>query len=585
MKLCVPRRGLWALFAFLLVVFCLGGPQAQEEEKTYSISLTKTAGVEKEIYTVEDRKVLTEEYTVQEGEWVWQILRERGLLEQRNLSEILAVLKKLNKSLGNLSLIHPGEKIIIPLKIAPVTGASIPSAPVQPIKTSLADLKDVDLENYTVRPGDTLSRVVRGRYDIPADYLYGEYLEMVKKLNPTIGDVDVIHPGQKIRLPIYSPEIVRKPIVAAKPQVPKEKKSDKQDLQEDQGKKAFGDDLGIIFAEMGEDWVQTGEHFIPLKSGGQIDLKAASFPILNLRDGLRVIVDVNNKLPETMATLIESSWGNYRVLHLLKDDDLRSAMDKILRVCDYKRLYKGSEPLELGGDILLSITGDWIITVSETGTEERPSFVVINLKEGPAPDTPRMIKAYLETLGVKLIDYPPDMNPKSQPIDEVETLEGGGDTVSLVRTLLDLTGQSYSNKVDIPVYQRNRADFKLAIKADFFLNIQGKDAIIDLTGLAPEVISLLDEHQFLVLSLAGEKDPLTMVSKTLGFIGVQSQDGPHSFMAADRSDSRNVKLTVSGIIFSDTHGNTIFATPLNLPNEIASFLSTRAYRILPLSSS
>ena len=134
-------------------------------------------------------------------------------------------------------------------------------------------------------------------------------------------------------------------------------------------------------------------------------------------------------------------------------------------------------------------------------------------------------------------------------------------------------------------YQRNKADFKLVIKADFFLNIQGKDAIIDLTGLAPEVISLLDEHQFLVLSLADEKDPLAMVSKTLGFVGVQSQDGPHSFIAADRSDSRNVKLTVSGIIFSDTYGNAIFATPLNLPNEIASFLSTRAYRILPLSSS
>ena len=98
--------------------------------------------------------------------------------------------------------------------------------------------------------------------------------------------------------------------MAAKLQVPEEKKSDKQDLQEDQGKKAVGDDLGIIFAEMGEDWVQTGEHFIPLKSEGQIDLRAASFPILNLRDGLRVIVDLNNELPETMATLIESSWGN-----------------------------------------------------------------------------------------------------------------------------------------------------------------------------------------------------------------------------------------------------------------------------------
>jgi len=556
--------------------------QAQEAEKTYSISLTKTAGIEEDIYEVDNKKVLTEEYTIKEGEWVWQILRQKGLLEQRNLSEILSVLRALNSSLGNLDIVHPGDKIIIPLKIAPVAGASVLAASTPPVKVSLADLKDMELENYTIEPGDSLTRIVKGRYDIPEDYLYGEYLEIVKRLNPSIRDLNIIHPGQKIKLPIYSPEVVRKPIITAMPKKSEEKK---EDIQEDKTKSSVSDDLGVIFTEMGEEWVKTGEHFIPLKSGSQIDLKAVSFPILNLQNGLRVMVDLNNKLPDKMAKLIESSWGNYRVLHLVEGDNLRSALDKILEVCNYPKVSKMGDALELGGDIPIRITADWIVKLSEKQSHNRPGFVVINLNEGPVTNTPWMIKEYLNSLGVKVIDYPQGDDKRTEVVENAAMLNGGGEPASLIRTLLDLTGRSYSTEVEIPVYQKQKADFKLIIKADFFLKIKGRDAIIDLIGLAPEMISLLEDHKFSVLSMANEKDPLAMVSMTLEFLDIESQNGPHSFMAGSRDDSRNVKLTLPGVVFPDSRGNPVLATPLSLPEEIAAFLSKRAYRILPLSFS
>ena len=574
MKTLVLKNIFLGFCSVLMVICYLGQPRAQEAEKTYAISLTKTAGIEKDIYEVDNKKVLTEEYTIKEGEWVWQVLREKGLLEQHNLSELLSVLQALNRSLNKLDLVHPGEKIIIPLKIAPVAGAPALAASPPPVKASLEDLKGLDLEGYTVEPGDSIISVVKGRYDIPDEHLYREYLEMVKRLNPSIKDLNIIQPGQKIRLPIYSPVIVRKPIEikAAIAHKPEEKETT-----------PVADDLGVIFGEMGEEWVNTGEHFIPLKSGGQIDLKAVSFPILNLQDGLRVIVDLKNKLPDKMAKLIESSWGNYRVLHLDEGDNLRSALDKIWVVCSYPKVSKGGEPLELGGDIPIRITGDWIVSLYKTKSHDRPDFFVINLRESPSPNIPRMIRKYTETLGVKIIDYPPVEDKSAGVMEKTALLEGGGNPESLVIKLLELAGLSYSTQVEIPVFQRQKAGFKLVVKADFFLKIQGRDAIIDLTGLAPEVVSLLEEHKFLVLSMANEKNPLSMASRTLDFLGIESRDGPHSFMAITGSDLRNVKLTLSGIVFSDSHGNPVLVTPLKLPDEIAAFLSKRSYRILPLS--
>jgi hypothetical protein len=191
----------------------------------------------------------------------------------------------------------------------------------------------------------------------------------------------------------------------------------------------------------------------------------------------------------------------------------------------------------------------------------------------------------LKSLGIKVIELPRGENGDFYETDKVEILEGGEDPSSLIKTVLGLTKQSFSTQENISVYQSQKDDIKLIIQMDFFLNFKGRDAVIDLTGLDPEIISLLEEREFQVISLATEKDPLNLVAKTLEFLGIQFQRGPHYFMASARDDSRNIRLALSGIIFSDPDGKTFLATTLSLPDEIKAFLTQRGYKILLLSSS
>ncbi|MEE4351647.1 MAG: LysM domain-containing protein [Desulfatiglans sp.] len=564
--------------SLIIFAFAVLSVQAAEDEKTYDIRLTKTAGIEHDIQKVEDKKVLTETVTVREGDWVWQLLRERGLLEKRNLAQVLSVLKKLNKSLANIDQIEPGEKLVIPLKIVPLEGPPALAGTAVETQASIPDLKDMDLDKYTVEPGDSVIKVIKGRYNIPTKELHTTYLDMVKKLNPSIENLDLIHPGQKITLPIYSPQVVREAIRPAplpRPvPLPEEAQTSHSPLAQE---------LQSIVEALGERWIDTGRHFVPTPSGGQIDLEAASFPIMDLRSGLRVVVDLNNQLPDRMGNLIQSSWRNYRVVHLTEVDDLRSALDRILRKCDYSKVIGRGETMEVTGDIPIEIKGDWIIKFSEDDSGIIPGIVVINLNDDNHLHTPGVLKNYLASQGIKIIDYPEKADPIPEENVEDPRLKPCSDPSTLVESLLTLTGREFDAQVKIPVYQSEKADLKLVVRADFFLNVDGKDAIIDMTGLGPEITTFLREHQLSLLSLAGEKDPLALISKTLDFVGVQFHKGPLSFMTADKASPKNISFTIPGILFLNPKEMAIFATQKILPDDIAAFVGQKGYKILGLT--
>lgn len=576
----------YLIFTGLIVLGTPYGAAAQEEEEdTYAISLIQTAEVDKQIIEVEGKKVLTESYKIKEGDHLWQLFRERGLLEKRNLSELLALLKNLNRSLANLDMVHPGQEIIIPLTIAPAKGTTGTTGKAPETTISLEQLKDMDLENYTVEPGDSLSKIVSNRYGIPPKALYTDYLELVKKLNPAVEDPDLIYPGQKIRLPIYTPQVVRAPIVEARPTSPPPpiEHIDEADLKELSG---LGRQLETIFREMGEEWVNSGQHFIPLKSGGQVTFNAESFPVINLSTGHRVIVDLYREMPSKMAQVIQSDWTNYRITPLDKGMGLREALGRILPLCGYSEILPLNEPLELYGDITVRITADYVIKPTPPSSgDQKSQTIVISVTDPMAPRIPVEIKTFLKDSGIRMIEYPTDAPPPTVTEIPGEILKPGDRTSDLIEILLKLTGQQYSKAREIPVYQGREENLKLMIKADFLMNIRGKEAVIDFSGLGPEMISLLEEHGFAVLSLTGEKDPLALTSGTLKFLGISFDAEPRAFMATNGPETRNIRMTIPGITFFDSSGQPVFVTPLNLPDELTGFLSQRGYKVLGLTLS
>jgi len=550
----------------------------EEGEKTYAISLTRTADLQEEIYELEDRKVLASPHLVGKGDYLWKILRKKGLLRRKNLKELLSILKKLNPSLKNLDLIHPGETVLIPLKIVPVGTARARTAGPPPEVKTVAVLKDMPFDLYTVRPGDSLTKVIQGRYDLPARTLYNEYLDLVKKLNPTLKNLDRVHPGQKIKLPIYSPRVVKKAI----PVAPKERPGAPPPAEKVRaaGSHPLRKALGEILKEMGEEWIETGEHFVPLKSGGEIDLKAESYPIINLTNGRRVIVDLEHALPEGMAKLIEANWKNYRVVHLEKGEGLKTALDRILDACGYARIRRAGKPLTVGGEIPVQLTADWIVIPSED-PNRTGDILLITLADEQAA-TPRSIREYLAGVGVRVIDYPGGMGGEEEPLPEAPRMQAGNDARALVETVLTLLGEKFSRDMEIPVFQSRNADLKLTVKADFFMNRGGRDCVIDCTGLGADILRFLEKHRFRTLTLGSFKDAQRLLERLLAYLEVPFTPGPYRIPAAQREDSRNILLEIPGLTFRNAQGEVIFASKLELPAGIALFLHEKGYRNLKL---
>ena len=576
----ILRNGLIILLAATLCILscpfpCIG----QQEEKTYSISLQKTAGIKEEIRTIGDKKVLAEPHEVKEGEHLWQILREKGLLSKGNLATLLSVLKELNSSLSNLDLIHPGEKILIPLKIVPVKGIPSIKTPAAQVKTTIIELEGMKLENYTVQPGDSIIKVVMGKYNIPPARLYTEYLQLVRKLNPNIKDINRIYPGQKIRLPIYSPEVVRKPIskeTARRPSL----------LEGNELPSPHLGELKNLFTAMGEEWTDTGEHFIPLRSGGQIDLKASSFPLINFLSGKRIILDPYDKLPERVCRLIEESWSNYSVVHLKKGEGLRKILHEIISRAGYPRVLGRGEALDLTGPVPVSVSGDWVVVRSEKPLHNGFNTIVLVLRGQEAGNNVSpALRGFLETMGIKVIVYPPAAPWTKKPTPKIDEIPVGKGAKNLVKAILRIQGYNFKENIEIPVMGNEKSDFNLVINTDIFLKTKDRDSVIDFTGLEKDIVSFLREHEFRVLELAGKTDPVSIVADTLSFLGVPFDKGLHSLSGTQGPGLPRIHIKLQGVVFADAEKNAVLATPIFLSPDLKQFLAQKGFRILPLVTS
>ena len=405
-RTCLPQvfRGIiWLLCFVLPVLISFKTSDALEDKKTQYIYMVKTAEVEGDIYDIDNKRVQAQTYIVQKGDSLYRILKKKRLLHHGNSTELLYIIRELNKSLPNLDLIYPGQKILIPLRITSLPPGSVSQEPTPPEEAPVITSNDPEFEMYRVRRGDSLYRIAKRLYNIPNEDFYDEYIELFKKMNPTIKDLNDLHAGQVVKLPVYSPGTARKPIVAAFSPKPVERvEIEKEEVSKEAN--TLGNDLGIIFAEMGEEWIQTGDHFLPIESMGSINIKAASFPIIYLQNGGRVIVDLNNELPKDIGSLIQSTWANYRIVHLMEKEDLRSALGKILSMCNYAKVFEKGEPLELKGDMNFRVTGDLIVSFPENGSKGKPNYVVINLIDNYTEPTSWLVKRVMERKGVKIID-------------------------------------------------------------------------------------------------------------------------------------------------------------------------------------
>ncbi|MFP4086790.1 MAG: LysM peptidoglycan-binding domain-containing protein [Desulfobacteraceae bacterium] len=614
----------FSVFLLLAVLLFAAGPGAAEKAPSLSEEDVASMGKDGQKSDVhgflQEEGFATQEYVVQEGDWLTKILREKGLLEEYDTDELLEILRRLNDSLKNINVIQPGEKIVILVKVM----------------SKEKEAREAPYHTYTVQPGDSLHKLATQRYHLSDKAFTRHYLPLLKRYNPGIKNLDRIHAGQEIRLPVYPPpaeaepsippsiardtdtrsrvtladpkmvmrsfeldvpqatefpvtreskERPQKPVPLPEPKAPAAPVQVEEAGPEDQGMLfVLADDMGRMFTAMSEDWVDAGEHFIPMKSGGQIKLSTEKYPLLRLQQGTTVIVDLSSSLPRKMIKLIESTWPGYRVVAISVRDDLRTALGKILQACNYERIFKRGEPLELGGSVRIRVTADWIVVPPESHGTQGPRFMVISLAGPNTHPLPQSILDYLAFMGIEVIEYPP-VHKGAPTVHPVKTAKAAKDTLSLIRSVLNITGLPHTTGHKVAAFSSPKDDFKLTIEADFYLKNRGSDAIIDLSGLDAKVVSLLHDRGVDVLSLSDETPLLAALQRLLKFLNVEHENGTHTFAAVPGQAITNVRVTVPGVVFRTLNGESVLATSASLPSEMVRFLSGKGYQVLVISES
>lgn len=194
------RRVLKAAVLAAAVLFAAGVVLAEEEARP-KIFLEKKVFAD----TSEGKKSFYEVHTVAQGENLWKILNGKGVLSPAEYVRMLREFRRANPAVTDPAKLKAGQKILIPS-----------AAPPPPQDTRIVEGK---VAPHRVAKGDTLTRLLaaRGvsRRDLP------KYLDVVKKLNESVRDVNRILLGSTILLPTgnyFDKEIAK----AAPAELPKE---------------------------------------------------------------------------------------------------------------------------------------------------------------------------------------------------------------------------------------------------------------------------------------------------------------------------------------------------------------------------
>ncbi|MDY6851798.1 MAG: LysM peptidoglycan-binding domain-containing protein, partial [Thermodesulfobacteriota bacterium] len=595
--------------ALVLFVLGLAGPVRSEKDPT--ISLVKTLVVRE----YEGHKITADEYTVKRNDSVAKILRQRDVIGPGPVpKKILLLVKALNPDLTNPNRILPGQKLILP--VGPIEGPLPEPRPPEgdsrelkkplPVETDKSAAKSrVDKTKYKVhmvRRGERLSILLRNM-GLPDSMIFDEYLNITLKLNPRLSNPNLIYTGQRLKLPIpgsWSETTVavkdrprKKPLPAPKPPAitkiapapkPVVKKSPPKLVvpapQPPPSKSlAMRTALGLIFSRIGERFLSTGQHFLPLKSGGRITISAQSFPIIEMRGGQRIVLDLDQRLPKEMVSLIRSNWSNYIIFRPGVGEKLPDMLGRLFELGRYYKVLTQGRPWMLRREVKVKITADWIIWPSQDDWAAGRA-VVITLPRSRTAGTSPEVAAYLTGQGVKVIDFHPKGNligpePRRGPGPgqiKVEDLTPE-DMKEFVQAVLDLVGQRFELDLSIPLIMSTGSgkDYNFTVQAPIYFNRNGANFIVALDGLAPDMQKILEDHGFKIISRDSAEGARDLAQKLLKAMNVKTETGLN-IKASSRPGNRNIEVVFPGLLI-DLGPKRLLLTQAGVPPELSPLLA------------
>lgn len=355
--------------------------------------------------SIEMQEVGKDFYTIKQGEHLIKILKRVYKLSDEDIQkEYLKAISELNPEIKNLNHVIPGQRVKLPKQLVEKSPAKEKPAstlrqqplpvPVQvPEKTPPIQPEPANIKAPVVA---ALQETVP---KIPQPEIKTEVAQQIPSEQKTPAKTAPIK-EQKIsnQKESNSPQ---QNSVSSSSMSAKSTTDTKSDSVADNRAKAgriIKNSLIPAFKEMGAASREDGKYYMPV-SGGNVAINTQEIPVLELDNGKKVIIDFNGKLSPKVKALIEKTFPDCRIISE-PGTDLETVMDKVLNVSGYFSINKDGDPIIVGLDEKVKLSGKWIVYKDFT----RSNVYVINILNDNQIRTPKTISGYAARFGLDIID-------------------------------------------------------------------------------------------------------------------------------------------------------------------------------------
>ena len=465
-------------------------------------------------------KGATQEYRIKQGEYLYQILRERlGITDERQLAVYYALIKDLNPQRKNWDLLVEGETIRLPV-FADTAEAR-----------SLADRALLEKKSGTGQEAAATAEAAKPAAGTSA---------------PAPRTVEAKPPAQS----------------SARENVAL---------------------LARVMESLGNEVQRNGEEIVAVKDG-VVRLEKNSFPLVyNRKLNQGIILDADDKIPASMRSKLSEQEKSTTVLSLSRSMSVHDAVSQLLSRLGYQPLPAGQPIVLQQGGLTLEAKGEWTVLAPEESHKRQEIFVInISDQSDDIPDYLRA-QLTSSGVHLKDISWgsapagvvPAALREPSETLAQTKTLPRG--KRETVDALLFAYGVPFGVSEVLPV--ELRPGIKIDITCDRLFEMRGQRIAVFFRGIEPELKQALEEKgtvKVMELDLTALSSR-ELIGKLLREIGEQANYEEHRFNAAMGAQQDKLVISAWGFLVSKP---AMFVTDRQIPKEDERFFFEKGLDIV-----
>ncbi len=532
--------------------------------------------------------ILCDPYVVQNNDWVYKIFRQKGELSAKDFREFINIFKRLNPHIHNIDRIRPNQNIIIPLKkIEPGTfpnqSSGVVSIPFVTI-SKLSDLLGSYANPYEVRKGNTISKLIAERFGTYGTKAYQEGIQLFKTINPQVSDINFIYTGQQLKLPDAALKNqawyqslfdkvgrIKNELSGTSPSTPALTPATTSSIVPPPS-----DPVSETAAVLNGKLLNKGTYFFPRKGKEDFALDLSRFPVIELKDGSRIIFVNKSDASKTDPNLLRSLWKKVDIIEIDKDTPVDTILSAVFKDTTKEITQTEISFSDNGMDVV--VTAKWI-KPSQPDEDGTTRHTCISSIKDTAQKTSDAIVRYLDQHHVVIKDIleseagihePENSTASSTPfvLPDVVTLTPINKK-DFARGLTEAMGNKYSRDITVTFPY---AGIQVQAVSNLVSTGSGREFLIDFGDLYGDAITEIQKTGLKVVQIKQDGSMNTLIMHILDAIGDPYVENP-VFYAAKRPAAFNTKIKIKGFLTTKTNGSRVLISAIPLHNRVLQFFN------------